>query len=129
MEIFQVVGFGLITAVIIVLVKQLDGAHLGALIRVAFGAVIFLLLMSKIANILDIVKELAMRANINQFYLGTILKVSGIAYITEFGARVCRDAGESAVAHKVEFAGKLLVLVLALPILAAIVETVIKLLS
>ncbi|WP_366922488.1 stage III sporulation protein AD [Metallumcola ferriviriculae] len=128
MEIFQIVGFGLITVVLIVLVKQLDGAHLGALIRVVFGAVVFLLLLGKIANILDIVQELFLRANVNQFYLGTILKVIGIAYIAEFGAQVCRDAGESAIAQKVEFAGKILVLVLALPILAAIVETVIKLL-
>lgn len=128
MEIFQIVGFALITAVIIVLIKQLDGAHLGALMRVVFGAAIFLMVIGKIGNILDIIEQLAMRANINQFYLGTVLKVIGIAYITEFGAQVCQDAGESAVAHKVEFAGKIFVLVLALPILAAIVETVIKLL-
>jgi len=128
MEIFQFVGLALITTVLIVTVKQLEGMHIGVLISVVFGAIIFLLLIGKIGNIVDILEELAVRANINQFYLATILKVIGIAYIAEFGAQVCRDAGENAVANKVEFAGKILVMILALPIIAAIVETVLKLL-
>ncbi len=128
MEIFQFVGLALITTVLIVTVKQLEGMHIGVLISVVFGAIIFLLLIGKIGNIIDILEQLAVRSNINQFYLATILKVIGIAYITEFGAQVCRDAGENAVANKVEFAGKILVMILALPIIAAIVETVLKLL-
>ncbi|MBO8168191.1 MAG: stage III sporulation protein AD [Thermoanaerobacteraceae bacterium] len=128
MEIFQFVGLALVTTVLIVTVKQLQGLHVGVLVSVVFGAIIFLLLIGKIGNILDILEQLAVRANINQFYLATILKVIGIAYIAEFGAQVCRDAGENAIAQKVEFAGKVLVMVLALPIIAAILETVLKLL-
>jgi len=60
--------------------------------------------------------------------MSLILKVIGIAYIAEFGAQVCRDAGEGAVAAKVELAGKALVLLLALPIVYAILDFVGRLL-
>ncbi|HHX50103.1 MAG TPA: stage III sporulation protein AD, partial [Clostridia bacterium] len=73
-------------------------------------------------------EELSHRAQVNQFYLATIMKIIGIAYIAEFGAQVCRDAGETAIASRVEFAAKVLVMVLAIPILVAILETIIRLL-
>ncbi|NLC37881.1 MAG: stage III sporulation protein AD, partial [Clostridia bacterium] len=50
------------------------------------------------------------------------------AYIAEFGAQVCRDAGETAIASRVEFAAKVLIIVLAIPIVVAILETIIRLL-
>jgi stage III sporulation protein AD len=60
--------------------------------------------------------------------LTTVLKIMGIAYIAEFGAQVCRDAGEGSTATKIEFAAKILVMVLALPIIVAILESVLRLL-
>jgi len=60
--------------------------------------------------------------------LTTILKIVGIAYIGDFGAQVCRDAGESAIASKVEFAAKVLVLIVALPIVVGLLETITRLL-
>jgi stage III sporulation protein AD len=60
-------------------------------------------------------------------YMGTVLKIIGIAYIAEIGAQVCRDAGEGVVAAKIEFAAKILVMVLAIPIILAILEALLKL--
>ena len=59
-------------------------------------------------------------------YLNTLLKIMGIAYLAEFGSQICRDAGEGVIAGKVEFAGKLLILVMALPLLAAVLETILN---
>ncbi|MDF2501614.1 MAG: stage sporulation protein, partial [Anaerosporomusa subterranea] len=71
--------------------------------------------------------DLADKANISQMYLNTILKIIGIAYITEFGSQVCRDAGEGAVAGKIEFAGKILIMVMAIPIIALVLDTITRL--
>ncbi|MHB8157554.1 MAG: stage III sporulation protein AD, partial [Desulfocucumaceae bacterium] len=57
---------------------------------------------------------------------GTILKIVGIAYIADFGAQICRDAGEGAVASKIEFAAKIMVLVLAVPIVVAVLNSLLK---
>ncbi|HBI03894.1 MAG TPA: stage III sporulation protein AD, partial [Paenibacillaceae bacterium] len=70
----------------------------------------------------------AAQANLNMIYLDTILKIIGIAYIAEFGAQVTRDAGQGAIASKIELAGKVLIMVMAIPILSLIVETIVRLL-
>ncbi|KUO50562.1 MAG: stage III sporulation protein AD [Desulfitibacter sp. BRH_c19] len=128
MEILQIVGLGLVTAIIIILVKQANSPTIAVILSILVGATIFLMMLTKIGAIIDILQQLADRANVNQFYLATILKIIGIAYIAEFGSQMCKDAGESAIASKIEFAAKILVMILAIPIFAAILESIIRLL-
>jgi len=47
-------------------------------------------------------------------------------HISSFCSEICRDAGESSIASKVEFAGKILILTLAIPILMAVMQTILK---
>lgn len=126
MEILQIVGFGLIATILIVLLKN-QRPEMALQLGLAAGIVIFLLVVTKIKVVIDVLNDLASHAGVNSFYLTTVLKIVGIAYIAEFGAQVCRDAGEGAIATKVEFAAKILVMVLALPIIVAITESVIRL--
>lgn len=126
MDVLQIVAIGLIATVLAVVVKS-QRPELGLLLSVAAGVIIFLLVLGKIGSIMDVIKDLAGRAGINMVYLGTILKVIGIAYIAEFGAQICRDAGEGAVATKIEFASKILIMVLAVPIVVAVLQTLLKL--
>lgn len=72
-------------------------------------------------------QKIAIDANVNMIYLETILKIIGIAYIAEFGAQISKDAGQGAIASKIELGGKILILAMAIPILTAIIETVIGL--
>lgn len=71
------------------------------------------------------IESLASSANVNSMYIKTILKIIGIAYIAEFSAQISKDAGLGSMASKVELAGKILILALAVPILTALVETII----
>ena len=128
MEILQIVGLGILAAIIIVLVKQANLPTVAITLSILVGATIFLMMLSKIGAIIDVLQQLADRANLNQFYLATILKIIGIAYISEFGSQMCRDSGESAIASKIEFAAKILIMILAIPIFAAILESIIRLL-
>jgi len=127
MEIFQVVGIGLTGAVLAVYVKE-SNREIAVLISLATGLVLFLYALSQVGAVISVLSELASRANINIFYLTTVLKIMGIAYIAEFGAQICRDAGEGSTATKIEFAAKILVMVLALPIIMALMESVLRLL-
>ncbi len=126
MEVLQIVAIGLIATVLVVVVKS-QRPELAVLLSVAAGVIIFLLVLGQIGSIMDIIKELATKAGINMVYMGTILKIIGIAYIAEFGAQICRDAGEGAVAAKIEFAAKVLIMVLAVPIVVAVLTTLLKL--
>jgi stage III sporulation protein AD len=128
MEIFQIVGLALTATLIIVMVRQARGANTALFISLVTGATIFLLLLDRIGTVVKVLADLSERAGINQFYLDTILKIIGIAYVAEFGSQVCRDAGENAIAGKVELAAKVLIMVLAIPIIVAILESIIRLL-
>lgn len=126
MEIFQVVGIGIIGAVLAVFVRERN-KELAVLVSLGTGLILFIFALSKVGAVLRVLEELAARANVNMFYLTTVLKIIGIAYVAEFGAQICRDAGEGATATKIEFAAKVLVMVLALPIIVAILESILRL--
>ncbi len=78
---------------------------------------------------MQLLRDLANQGGVAPDYLGTVLRIVGVAYLTEFGAQVARDAGEGAVASKVELGGKVLVLTMALPILLGILQLVVHLLT
>ena len=127
MEIIQIVGLGLVVTFLIVLIKQ-HRPELALQLSVLAGVIIFSLMLGKIGAVFNVLKDLAEKANLNYIYMGTVLKIVGIAYIADFGAQICRDAGEGAIANKIEFAAKILVLILAIPVILAILETLIRLL-
>ena len=75
---------------------------------------------------MSFLQTLANKANIDVVYLNTVFKILGIAYLASFCSEICRDAGENSIAVKVEFAGKILILVLAIPILMAVMQSILK---
>ncbi|WCN38923.1 stage III sporulation protein AD [Aneurinibacillus uraniidurans] len=127
MDILQIVGLGIIATILSLVVKE-QKPMFSFILATFTGVVIFLFLIGKISDVIHVLEGLAMKANLNIVYLGTILKIIGIAYIAEFGAQVTRDAGQGAIASKIELAGKVLIMVLAIPILSVMIETIIQLL-
>ncbi|WP_047151482.1 stage III sporulation protein AD [Aneurinibacillus tyrosinisolvens] len=127
MEIIQVVGLGIIAAILSLVIKE-QKPMFAFVLAMFTGIIIFLFLIGKISDVIRMLEKMAMQANLNIVYLDTILKIIGIAYIAEFGAQVTRDAGQGAIASKIELAGKVLIMVMAIPILSVIIETIIQLL-
>ncbi|WP_422443910.1 stage III sporulation protein AD [Thermoanaerobacterium sp. DL9XJH110] len=127
MEIVQIVGIGLVTTIFVVLLRE-DRPEIAIQMSIVIGAIIFLMMLDKIAAVINILKELSQRASIDTVFMSTIFKIIGIAYIAEFGAQICRDAGSSATASKIEFAAKIIIMVLSLPILMAVLDLILKIL-
>ncbi|MBJ6364245.1 stage III sporulation protein AD [Paenibacillus sp. GCM10012307] len=127
MEIIQIVGIGLIATILTLVIREQKPIF--AFVLAAFtGIYLFLFLIGKIDAVMKVLENLANRSGIPSVYMSTILKIIGIAYIAEFGAQIVRDAGQDSIASKIEFAGKVLILVMAVPIISIIVETVLNLL-
>lgn len=127
MEIIQVVGLGLLATILVLVVKE-QKPMFAFIISTFTGIAVFLFLIGKIEVVIQVLEDLAERSGIQPIYLKTILKMIGIAYIAEFGAQIVRDAGQDGMASKIELAGKVLIMVLAIPIISVIIETVMKLL-
>lgn len=96
------------------------------LLVVFVGCTIFLYLVDQIYMIIHMIERIAVNANINMLYLETILKIVGIAYIAEFASQITKDAGQGAIAAKIEMAGKIFILAMAIPILTVLIETIIQ---
>ena len=126
MDITKVITLGLIGTIFSVLLKK-ENPQIAMLTAAATGILIFLMLCSPLGELISLLRETAEQAGVGEGYFGIVLKVIGIAYLTQFGAQLCADAGESAIAAKIEMAGKVLMMAVAAPVLTGLLETVIGL--
>lgn len=127
MEIIKIIGIGLAALIIIVLLKQYKPEY-ALYVSLIAGALIISLVIGKIAGIIDILKSLANKSVINNEFLILLIKITGIAILTEYAVSVCKDTGESAIASKVDFGGKILIMSMSIPIMSSLLETIIKIL-
>jgi stage III sporulation protein AD len=114
-------------ATFLALIVEEQKPTFAVLLVVFVGCVIFLLLMDRITGIIRMIETVAQNASVNLMYVETILKIIGIAYIAELGAQIAKDAGQGAIASKIELSGKILILTLAIPIISVIIQTIIAL--
>ena len=128
MAVFKIVGIALM-AVAASLVLRAYRPELGLQIAIAAGVLILMLTLDELIALSSFLSETLARFQIDPGYLKVMLKVIGTAYLAQFAADLCRDAGESAVAGKVELAGRVLILALCLPVLMSILEMVGSILS
>lgn len=125
MDIIQIVIFGIIASILYIVLKDVNASFAFILLLVT-GIVIFLAIFQQIGMILKVIESLGEKANIDDMYIGTILKIIGIAYIVELGANITKDAGLESVASKIELAGKVFILLLAIPIISAVIEAILS---
>ncbi len=125
MDILQIIGLAIVATVIIAVLKA-QRPEIAIQISIAAGIIVFTMILGKITAVIELLNSYAQKVNIDTIYLSTLLKIVGIAYITEFGAEVCKDAGEGAIASKVELAGKVVIIVLAVPIITSLLDLIIR---
>lgn len=123
LEALRLAGIGLLVTVVAVTVRSAR-PELAVQISLAGGTLILLLVLQRLASVVAVLVDLANRAQLSAPYLDIVLKVIAVAYLVGLGAQVCRDAGERAVADKLELAGKVLILTMALPVMVAVVDAV-----
>ena len=98
------------------------------LIVLVAGAGIFLYRIGQLGEVIDFTNDIANKANVDTVYIGIVLKILAIAYITSFCSEICKDSGAGSIGSKVEFAGKIMILGLAIPILMAVLDSILQIL-
>lgn len=127
MEIIKIVGIGIVATVLIVILKE-TRPEFALFISLLTGIVIFTMILGELSYVIETLNNLARKVNIEFAYFSTILRIIGMAYIVEFGAQISRDSGEESIAMKIELGGKIIIMVLAIPILLALMDLIIKIL-
>ena len=125
MEIIKIIGISFIARFIILLMKQYK-PEFAIQISIITGIIILFFSISKLSIVIDLLKNLSDKIDINKTFFSVLLKITGIAYLAEFASNICKDAGETAIASKVEFAGRILIITLSIPILSTLLETILK---
>ncbi len=127
MDIIKIIGIGLIALIIIIIVRQYK-PEFTLYVSLLAGAIILLFLMDKIGGIVDLLTTLSNKTAINNEFLTLLIKITGIAFLTEFAVSICKDTGESAIASKIDMGGKVIIVSMSIPIISSLLETVIEIL-
>lgn len=98
-------------------------------ITIVCAIIIFFYGISKFEYIVNMFHELTEYLGMNEMYIKVILKMIGIAYLSEFTASICKDAGQNTIAGQVDFFGRMSMIAVSLPILRSLLETIGELVS
>lgn len=127
MDIIKIIGIGLVAVIIIVILKQYR-PEFAMYVSIGAGILIFALIATKLSGIIDVLKSIANKSSINSKFLVLLIKITGIAILTEFTVSLCKDSGESAIANKADLGGKVIIMSMAIPIMSSLLETIINIL-
>ena len=125
--IIKIIGIGLVALIIIILLKQYK-PEFAIYISLLAGVLILLLVIDQLSQIISLLQSLATKASINSTFLGLLVKITGIAFLAEFAVSVCKDAGEGAIASKIEIGSKIIIIAMSIPIISSLLEIILKIL-
>ncbi len=128
MDIVLISLLAIVTVLLILSIKELK-PDFAVLISTVFGIIIILYLVNPISETLSAFSDIAQRSGIKSEILSSLAKVVGISFIAEFAASTCNDAGQTSIASKVESAGRIIILALALPIITDMLDSIFSILS
>ena len=127
MEVIKIIGIALVALIIIVLLKQYKPEYT-IYISLLAGSLIILLVMDKLTGIINLLQSLANKTSINSAFLSLLIKITGIAFLSEFAVSICKDSGEAAIANKIEIGTKIIIISMSIPIITSLLEIILKLL-
>ena len=127
MDIIKIIGVGLIALIIIIILKQYR-PEFAIYVSIIVGVLILALAMRKITGVINLLKSISEKTYINKQFLGILLKITGIAIITEFAVSICSDAGEKAIASKIEMGSKVIIIAMSIPIISSLLELIVEIL-
>ncbi|MBO7209183.1 MAG: stage III sporulation protein AD [Clostridia bacterium] len=125
--IYKIMGIGLIAVFLSLTTKKIS-KEAASLVSILAGIIIVILLLPYIREITENLQNFSADNNIPNNYIKLLIKVLGIGFLSEFCASVAKDAGENSIAQKIQFGGKVLIMVLAMPLFNTLITIITDLL-
>ena len=123
MDVIQVAALAVAGVLLAVQFKS-GKAEYGIYLGAALSILIFFQILGELNVILEVIKTIGEFLPLNKIFAGTLLKMLGITYVAEFASGICKDAGYQTIARQIEILGKLTILVMSMPILLALLQTI-----
>jgi stage III sporulation protein AD len=125
-NIIKIIGIGFIGLITIIIVKQYR-PEFAIYISIIAGILILYIAMDKLQAIIALLKSISEKSGINSKFLEILLKITGIAFLSEFAISICKDSGEGAIASKIEIGSKVVIISMSIPIISNLMETILNL--
>ena len=124
---YKIVAVGIVSALIIICLKNAN-SELAAPVSIASGLLVLLMTVSYVKDFVLFFGDIANVAGIDDGVYKIVLKVLAISYLSEFASGAVEDLGQKNLSEKIQFAGKAIMIVLAVPLLKNLIEKVVALL-
>lgn len=128
MDIFKIIGIGIIGAVVTLMLKQ-TSSEFSILAVLSTGIIILIMILHSLTDVVLAFNEIVDKSGIDSELFNGLLKIVGIGYVTEYSASMCSDMNVESIGKKINFAGKVTIFLLAMPIVTALIDTVAKLIN
>ncbi len=126
MDIFKICALGIIAVILILMVQQYTPSFT-IMIVIMTGIIILTMVIPTLENVLASIFEIINLVSLELTQIAIIIKIIGIAYICEFCSQVCIDAGQGAIASKIDLSGKVLIMVISMPIINDLISLITRL--
>lgn len=127
MDIFKIVAVGIVSAAVITMVKQVK-PELSILVTVAASIVLLIMIINTLTDVIMSFAMIAEKTGLQSGLFSGVLKIIGVGYITEFAANICDDAGNKSIGEKILLGGKVIIMILALPVITSLIDIIIEIL-
>ena len=125
-DIIKIVGVGLISLIIVIIIKQ-NKPEFAIYVSLIAGTIIIYMILDKFQVIITLLKNISNKSGINSEFLNLLLKITGIALLSEFAINICKDTGEGAIASKIELGSKIIIVSMSIPIISSLLDVILKL--
>lgn len=123
MNVISVCVLGVFAALACVALRKYN-AEIASLLIISCVVMITVIYLPTLSSLFDSVRDLTEKSSIRSEYINILIKALGICYITQISVNICRENGSQSVASQLEIAGKLLILIPAIPIFNDLIEMV-----
>ena len=121
MEIFKIAGLAVLALGGVILLRAYR-PEMALQLSLGTGVVLFAYALTEIGAVQQVIEGITGRYGLGSQQIKLIFKVFGMAYVAQFAAEACRDAGESAIASKVELVGRVMIVAAALPAVFSVLD-------
>lgn len=121
--IFKIVAVGLITCLATMIIKPVRN-DISIFIGIAGGIIIIFLIVEYLTGIVGVFKSIIASTGLDSSLYKLLLKIIGVAYLLEFTSSICSDTGNNSLGDKILLGGKIVLMVMALPIIVNILEII-----
>lgn len=125
--IFKILAIALLTVIATVIVKPVR-SDFALVIALAGGILVLMLVLGYVGQVFSLISDIVSLSGVSSSLYTLLLKIVGVGYLVEFTAGICSDTGNSSLGDKVLLGGKVIILVMALPIVTNILQIIMELL-